>query len=100
MGVDLYNYGRLEKLLLEQDLLEQNIKVCLWYRSKYGDCWLPERYMSCRLLNFTYGEAPEDWYIWISEVGDERVSEFWRMIEHAGKQMPGAWIEESENEGC
>lgn len=50
-----------------------------------------------RVLLFQQGPQPEDWNLFISDMREEYASEccgdFWDMIEHRERMMPGAWCE-------
>jgi hypothetical protein len=97
MGVDLRIYGNIEQELLKQELLNQEFTQRCRHNSYY------HRYcdiLSLRLINFTYGESPDDWHIWVSDIWDEAVGDFWRMVDCSSKQMPGAWNEEDEENDC
>jgi hypothetical protein len=46
-----------------------------------------------RLIGFEFGPNPEDWKFWFSDPTDQLVGEFWDMVEHPERRMPGAWDE-------
>jgi len=98
LGVDILEYGIIERKLLEQGALNQTLqyKDCQWsgcYEGNWGS-----KHPSWRLINFTYGANPEDWFVWGSDICDGLAGEFWTMIEDTGRQMPGAWVESSEDD--
>jgi hypothetical protein len=44
-----------------------------------------------RVVGFTSGPNPDDWSVYLSNPLDEHAGEFWDMIEHPERAMPGAW---------
>ena len=48
-------------------------------------------YLRFRMLGFQYGPDPMDWHFYLSNPLDEWSAEFWDMIEHPERRMPGAW---------
>ena len=102
-GIDLVEYGRREKSLHLCSWISVNPEFStsldqrhLWEkRSKdeYYDRGRDYR-VYFRLVNFTYGSLPSDWkfyfvqewYIW-----SDWLVEFWDMVEHPERAMPGAW---------
>lgn len=94
VGIDILKYGMIERGLLERGILNQTLRPdkghwCGGYGPKHP---------SWRLINFTYGANPEGWFVWGSDIWDELAGEFWTMVENTGRQMPGAWVENSEDE--
>lgn len=82
-GVDLAEYGEAEKYVWKTQ-----ITVCdreFYTPNRYGD-WMLQR-----MIGFTYGPSPTDWYVWLSEPSDHFAGEFWDMIERPVEVMPGAW---------
>jgi len=77
-GVDLVKYGRKEKNL---------------HRANQTSPEFPTMRISpnLRLINFTYGAQPKDWKFWFIEVLEDWFSEFWDMVDHPERSMPGAW---------
>ena len=47
-----------------------------------------------RVIGLHYGAAAEDWHLWLSNPLDKWAGEFWDMVEHPERAMPGAWDEE------
>ena len=45
------------------------------------------------LLLFSYGPEASDWHIWHRHQGDVFAGDFWDMLEHPERRVPGAWIE-------
>ncbi|KAL2855654.1 hypothetical protein BJX68DRAFT_231018, partial [Aspergillus pseudodeflectus] len=93
LGVDLEEYGELERELhrngdvdLELELgIDQGIDF-------FKDAKPVSKWFKFRLLDFTYGPEPEDWFIWVTNPLDEVVGQFWRMVEREVEVMPGTWI--------
>ncbi len=99
LGVDILKYGMIERRPLERGVLNRTLR--------YEDCQLGPHYTwreywpknpSWRLINFTYGANPKDWYVWGSDIWDGLAGEFWTMVENTGRQIPGTWVENSEDE--
>jgi hypothetical protein len=53
--------------------------------------WLGERY---KIIAIDYGLGADDSYLWLSNPLDEWTGEFWDMIDHPERAIPGAWKEE------
>ena len=94
-GVDLLEYGRAEKCLLESGVLDQNLSYREW--SSESNEWYD---YSWRLISFTYGANPQDWFLWESCIYDSALGEFWAMVENTDSlesenlhRIPGAWCE-------
>jgi len=43
------------------------------------------------ILGLSCGSTPDEWYFWWDHPGDEFAGEFWDMLEHPERAMPGAW---------
>ncbi|KUJ20770.1 uncharacterized protein LY89DRAFT_730786 [Mollisia scopiformis] len=95
LGVSLNDYGRREK----------SIHAC----SNVGKKWKFTGKLSIRhhphvvykLTGFDYGPQLSDWRFYITEdMGhiDRYFRDFWDMIDHPERAMPGAWIEEFNEE--
>jgi len=91
-GVDLVRFGREEKRVHHQCKVNTE-----W------EFWEPEtrknrpfsklrRITTQRLISFTYGPSPSDWIFFITEAMEWHFSEFWDMVDHPERAMPGAWI--------
>ena len=87
MGIDLLDYGRKEKELHMQE------KVAKEYLEFYSPC---REFVLIRLISFTYGPEPADWHFWFTEVMPKIFIQFWDMVDHPERSMPGAWIEDDE----
>lgn len=89
-GVDLKHYGKEEKHLLISKRVKQ-----VWVCSECDKSGLIRLTFKLRLINFTYGSKPDDWVFWIVPVMETYFLDFWDMIDHPERTMPGAW-----DEGC
>ncbi|PMD40219.1 hypothetical protein L207DRAFT_458702 [Hyaloscypha variabilis F] len=97
-GVDILKYGMIERRLLERGVLNRTLRYEDCQLGYYHTRFVYPRHPSWRLINFTYGANPEDWFVWGSDIWDGIAGEFWTMVENTGRQMPGAWVENSEDE--
>ncbi|TVY32214.1 hypothetical protein LSUB1_G008307 [Lachnellula subtilissima] len=88
MGIDLLEYGRKEKELHIQE------KVAKEY---FGHYLCRSICPKIRLISFTYGPEPADWHFWFTEVMENYFIQFWDMVDHPERAMPGAWIEDDED---
>ncbi|KAN0091826.1 hypothetical protein V8E51_017673 [Hyaloscypha variabilis] len=87
-GVDLVRYGREEKEILQQkyNLREQSFERRVRESDSYG-----LRFFRLRLINFIYGPEPEDWKFWFAPAMTTYFMDFWDMVDHPERAMPGAW---------
>jgi hypothetical protein len=89
-GIDLETYGRKQALIFSREDAAwpgREILLC-------QNCGLYYRLgLYLRLIGFEFGPNPEDWKFWFSEPTDQLVGEFWDMVEHPERRMPGAWDE-------
>ncbi|KAH6977394.1 hypothetical protein BKA56DRAFT_588231 [Ilyonectria sp. MPI-CAGE-AT-0026] len=106
-GVDLTEYGRIEKAVLSSpSVLEKSSSTLCgsavqipsdWFRfkAKRGDYYQIDH---IKLENFTYGPKPTDWsYVW--DYPTENFSgEFWDMIDNMALKVPGSWVEDSDSD--
>jgi hypothetical protein len=84
-GIDLERYGKTERKLFYQESSSwRNLELCMPGRDEV--CPL-------RLVGLQVGPKPEDWKVWLSEPSDEFAGEFWDMLEHPERTIPGAWDE-------
>jgi hypothetical protein len=96
-GVDLVEYGKEEKKYIFECIFE-----CPYEIQEYG-YWEIERrkrwqiFRLVRLINFTYGPEPDDWEFWFAPVMKDYFMDFWDMIDHPERAMPGAWPEGKYN---
>jgi hypothetical protein len=89
-GVDLEEYGKTEILFQKEGSMRDIplFSVTSWYNR---DNW--DRVSFLRLIAMEVGPSPQDWKFWFSDPTDEFVGEFWDMVEHPERSMPGAWDE-------
>ena len=90
-GVDLERYGREEKLLLRTKCVDREWLYC-FERGRTNDYFFVPGKL--RLINFTYGPELDDWKFWFAPVMPNYFMDFWEMIGHPERAMPGAWEEE------
>ena len=107
-GVDLVEYGKGEKRVQKGVGVDKEWEDA-WhnededegarYTDENSNYWLASRETpKLRLINFTYGPNPDDWGIWFAPVMEAYFMDFWGMINHPERAMPGAWIEEYYDE--
>jgi hypothetical protein len=89
-GIDLRRYGRKEKSLWEDPRVNRE-----WAYPEVGkrDQWTGN-WRRIRLINFIYGPEPGDWRFWIEPVIPNFFMQFWEMVDHPERAMPGAWEED------
>ena len=98
-GVDLLEYGRKEKEMLDDGLFNQDFEYFVLERGRPGKVLYRYDRLVWHLISFTYGHSPSDWHLWFSEPTDEFVGDFWSMIESPLLSVPGAWIEREQTQG-
>jgi hypothetical protein len=89
-GVDLVGYGKEEKCVLERPDTIREWGFWEYDKRKRWDAVRSEM----RLINFTYGPEPDDWKFWFAPVMKDYFMDFWDIIDHPGRVVPGAWQEE------
>lgn len=95
-GIDLEAYGRQEAVLRSQRQVRNHELIATQMRSD-------EDVMSAQVpytkyyINFTYGAKPNDWNFWFIEMMDNSLLEFWEMVDHPERAIPGAWDESRDN---
>ena len=52
--------------------------------------------MKFRVIGFDYGPCVDEWRLWVSNPLDEWAADFWDMIDHPERAIPGAWDDERE----
>ncbi|KAI0535007.1 hypothetical protein GGR58DRAFT_27062 [Xylaria digitata] len=93
-GYDLEEYGRREnELLADKDLIPRT--DLLIYRRVPGTC---KRYDIAQLRGYEYGPEPEDWKILLSFPEKSYAADFWSLVEDGPRVVPGAWVEDSDDE--
>ncbi|KUJ17097.1 uncharacterized protein LY89DRAFT_685051 [Mollisia scopiformis] len=85
--VDLRVYGRKEKAI------HQTPDICKnWWILEDTARFYKKRQWGCiRLINFVYGPEPRDWKFWFTKELEPWFFQFWDMIDHPERAMPGAW---------
>jgi hypothetical protein len=94
-GVDLVNYGQNEKELRQAGRTTSHCWFDVWPR-KSPQPPIVGTFMPFKKLfwiGFEYGPKPSDWHFWLIEEMDDWFAEFWDMIDHPERAMPGAWDE-------
>jgi hypothetical protein len=89
-GIDLRRYGRKEKSLWKDPRVNREWK---YYEFGENGEWTGNA-PRLRLINFNYGPEPGDWRFWIEPVLPSYFMQFWEMVDHPERAMPGAWEEE------
>jgi hypothetical protein len=89
-GVDLLDYGEKEKQQIWERLEEVNLECPYIWRKRKGQ-EITEIKLRLRLTTFVYGASPLDWQFWVTEVLDDSFAEFWDMVDHPERSIPGAW---------
>jgi hypothetical protein len=49
-------------------------------------------------ISFTYGPQPSDWQFWFIEQMDESFADFWDVVEHPERAIPGSWHESDDED--
>jgi hypothetical protein len=89
-SVDLLQYGEMEKQQNFERSTEVNSECFyIWHRKEGEET--TKCILKLRLATFVYGPTPGDWKFWVTEVLDASFFEFWDMLEHPERGMPGAW---------
>ncbi|KAI6881387.1 hypothetical protein KC360_g6073 [Hortaea werneckii] len=47
----------------------------------------------CEVIALRFGSTATEWGLWVSHPGDCYSGQFWDMVEHPDRTMPGAWVE-------
>ncbi|KAE8452633.1 hypothetical protein EG329_013892 [Mollisiaceae sp. DMI_Dod_QoI] len=85
-GVDLEEYGREEQHIHLTCNVVKN--WCIHeLSSRNGKNYIVE----IRLVRFKYGPEPEDWKFWFIQELEPWFFEFWDMVDHPERAMPGTW---------
>ncbi|KAF7859741.1 hypothetical protein EAF04_008820 [Stromatinia cepivora] len=87
-GIDLIEYGQWEKRVYDYDRI-----YSYFFGERRGGYLIQTLYW--RLISFTYGPKKSDWQLWFTLedkwMCEGGLAEFWDMVEHPERQMPGAW---------
>lgn len=99
-GINLLDLGKVIQKGLRHSIWRWDAEYFSWPRARARIIRTYPGYRS-RIISFAYGEAPEDWAInFVSFVEDAKVDifrEFWDMVEHPERSMPGSWNIEKEH---
>ena len=90
-GVNLERYGSEEKHLLRKEGVAREWRY-LSMAWRNNDLIFEDGKL--RLINFTYGPELDDWNFWLAPVMPNYFMDFWEMIGHPERAMPGTWEEE------
>ncbi|KAI0190718.1 hypothetical protein EV127DRAFT_79010 [Xylaria flabelliformis] len=94
-GHDLEEYGRREnEMLMDKQLQLDNACEFAQYSFQRGR-W---RYFIGRIRGYQYGPQPKDWKILWSFPEKSYAADFWRLVEDGPQLVPGAWVEDSDDE--
>ena len=91
-GIDLSEYGRKEKELHR----DGQGRTHFWFGRGgrgYLRCGKSSDMYKHFSIIFKYGPKPSDWQFWLIEEMDDWFLEFWDMLDHPERAMPGAWDE-------
>lgn len=86
-GIDLIRYGK------EEQFVHRSIEPIEFFCDRWN-VYTRHGYLKLRLLVFDYGPSPNDWKLWLIDDMDDSFTDFWDMIDHPERAMPGA-LEES-----
>jgi hypothetical protein len=93
-GTDLMHYGRKEKELQQEGRTTSFWLFPVWQRKLIGQPgYIWAYYQMGFSISFEFGPKPSDWHFWIIEEMDSSLEEFWNMVDHPERAMPGAWDE-------
>jgi hypothetical protein len=85
--VDLEEYGEISRMVHLSRGADKTFEKTFKYS---GDLeWWICRY---RFLGCDFGPKPEDWVFYGMEEPDDSAAEFWDMVEHPERAIPGAWV--------
>jgi hypothetical protein len=92
-GIDLEQYGQKEKLIYQKGLAENIYWFTLVQKETGADTKEPIRRYVMYSFTFIYGPTAADWKFWLIEQMDDSFWEFWDMVDHPERAMPGYWDE-------
>jgi hypothetical protein len=93
-GTDLMHYGRKEKELHQEGRTAGFWWFPVWRRKRYMQlAYCSVTYQERFSISFEFGPKPSDWHFRIIEEMDSSLEEFWDMVDHPERAMPGAWDE-------
>jgi len=82
-GIDLVEYGRREKHVHIHNRISKE------YVAREND-----DAQVFRFISFDYGPEPADWQFYFTEAMKNYFMQFWDMIDHPERALPGAWIDD------
>ncbi|KAM7200170.1 hypothetical protein V8F20_005388 [Naviculisporaceae sp. PSN 640] len=89
-GVDLHEYGRVERNLISKSKVSQDIEINLriWDTADGLVGWV-------RVVSLDIGPRPEDWRVWWAFEYEIYAQEFWEMVEETAFELPvpGSWVD-------
>ncbi|RMY86444.1 hypothetical protein D0861_05935, partial [Hortaea werneckii] len=80
-GVDLSRYAKREARLFRRH-----------WRTSQRISW-KYYFRHCEVIALRFGSTATEWGLWVSHPGDCYSGQFWDMVEHPDRTMPGAWVE-------
>ncbi|KAI0550963.1 hypothetical protein F4679DRAFT_541017 [Xylaria curta] len=94
-GHDLEDYGRREnEMLMDKELQLDNGCTFIQWDLRRGRL----RNIIGRIRGYQYGPEPKDWKILWSFPEKSYAADFWRLVEDGPYLVPGAWVEDSDDE--
>lgn len=93
VGIDLDAYGRKEHSTFRKLQVRPEYFICAQRRQ---DGMKTLDFVRKQLTSFTYGPEPADWEFVFEDVMDDSFLEFWDMVDHPERSMPGAWLDEDD----
>ncbi|KAL2826771.1 hypothetical protein BJY01DRAFT_143176 [Aspergillus pseudoustus] len=94
VGVDLEEYGANERAMHRSGYVAKEIRLDISPTVDYlADTLLEYELLEFKLLDFTYGPEPEDWFVWVTDPTDVFVGDFWELVERQQEVMPGTWVD-------
>ncbi|KAK2751498.1 Ankyrin repeat-containing protein [Colletotrichum kahawae] len=101
-GIDLLEYGRLERQFHETEkagrfhgFLSRTNSPRRHY--DHGTAVIHTGARRYFIAGFTYGRLPEHWKLWITCENYEYAGDFWKMIDDQATSMPGSWAPDPVN---
>ncbi|RMY54988.1 hypothetical protein D0865_04420 [Hortaea werneckii] len=83
-GVDLSKYAKREARLFRK---HWRTSQRVWWK-----CFI----CHCEVIALRFGSTATEWGLWVSHPGDSYSGQFWDMVEHPERSIPGAWMESEE----
>ncbi|CZR66958.1 uncharacterized protein PAC_16857 [Phialocephala subalpina] len=86
-GIDLVAYGLQEKQIHRTF----NVRKSWWPGGVLARNFDWRIVVEHRLIGFDYGPEPDDWRFWFTTELEPYFLDFWDMLDHPERAMPGAW---------